>query len=291
MSKNSNPSLKISKRKIKDHLLNALIIVFLSFLALLQLFPFYLQIVTSLQPTEGFNPVDGKIYLWPESINLKNYVEAFRVGELFEGMINSIIVASCFIVLSSIVILLVGYVTAKKKFRGKKLINFILLLTMMVPGEMLMVTNYQLISSFSWTSTFQGLILPGIVNVTGIFLVKAFMNTIPDACLESAKIDGANEFQVLTKVVFPMSLPVMSTYCILTFVAQWNDYLWPMLITGNDDLFTVQLKLLNFASNGGYEETVLRAASLIITMIPVIIIYSFCLDKFVSGLNFTGVKE
>ncbi|MGI6392200.1 MAG: carbohydrate ABC transporter permease [Candidatus Izemoplasmatales bacterium] len=281
----------LKKKKKKEKIAIILIVIFLSVLALMQLFPFYLKIVTSLQPTKGFNPIDGKIYLWPESLNFQNYIQAIKEGELLEGTLNTIIVSVSFIILSSIIILLVSYATAKKKFRGKKLINFVLLLTMMVPGEMLMVTNYQLISQLNWTSTFRGLILPGIVNVTGIFLVKAFMNTIPDACIEHAKIDGANEWQILIRIIFPMSLPVMSTYAILTFVAQWNDYLWPMLITGNDDLFTIQLKLLNFASNGGFEETVLRSASLILTMLPVIIIYSIFQRKFVNGLNFSGIKE
>lgn len=279
------------KKDLYSSIISALIIVLLTVLAIVQIFPFYLQIVTSLQPTEGFTPIDGKIYLWPVEVCFENYVYAFKEGDLLRGIFNTLIVAVSFILLSSVIILIVGYVTTKKKFRGKKIITFVLLLTMMVPGEMLMVTNYQLISSLGWTSTYQGLILPGIVNVSGIFLVRAFMNNVPDACLEAAEIDGANEIQTIFRIVLPMCLPVIASYCVLTFVAQWNDYLWPMLITGNDKLFTIQLKLLNFVSNGGYEETVLRAAALIITLIPVVIVYCCCQKQFVSGLNFSGIKE
>lgn len=277
--------------KTINKILRIVIVIVLSIIAILQLFPFYLQLVTSLQPTEGFTPIDGHIYLWPKEISIKNYFSAITEGDLIVGLINTLIVSVSFIVLSVIVILLVGYVTTKKKFRGKKLIVFILLLTMMVPGEMLMVTNYQLVSALGWTSTYRGLILPGIVNVTGIFLVRSFMNNVPDACIESAKLDGANEIQIISRIVFPMCLPVIATYCILTFVAQWNDYLWPMLITGDDRLFTIQLKLLNFASNGGFEETVLKSAALIITLFPVVLIYCLCQKQFVSGLNFSGVKD
>ncbi len=269
---------------------NVLIITLLLVLALAQIFPFYLQIVTSLQPTEGFTPIDGKIYLWPVKACFENYFQAIEEGELLEGLKNTLIVSCSFVILSVIVIILVGYVTSKKKFRGRKLVTFMLLLTMMVPGELLMVTNYQLVSSLGWTSTFRGLILPGIVNVSGIFLVRAFMNSVPDACIESAKIDGANEIKILALIVFPMCLPVVATYSVLTFVAQWNEYLWPMLITGDPELYTIQLKLYNFPDYG-FEGTVLRSASLILTLLPVVIMYCFCQKQFVSGLNFSGVKE
>lgn len=279
------------QNKVISIIVNVLIITLLSFLAIAQIFPFYLQIVTSLQPIEGFTPIDGQIYLWPVKICFENYLIAIEEGDLLVGLKNTLIVSTAFVILSSIVILLVGYVTTKKKFKGRNLITFALLLTMMVPGELLMVTNYQLVSTLGWTSTFQGLILPGIVNVSGIFLIRAFMNTVPDACIESARLDGANEVQIISKIVFPMCLPVIATYCVLTFVAQWNDYLWPMLITGDDRMFTIQLKLLNFASNGGFEETVLSSASLILTLLPVIIMYICCQKQFVSGLNFGAVKE
>lgn len=280
----------LKRAKFWKGFVNVLIIILLSILALAQVFPFYLQIVTSLQPTEGFTPIDGKIYLWPEKFCFENYIDAIVEGELLEGLKNTLIVSTSFVILSVIVIVLVGYVISKKKFFGRKLISFLLLLTMMVPGELLMVTNYQLVSTLGWTSTFQGLILPGIVNVSGIFLIRAFMNSIPDACIESAKIDGANEIQILSLVVFPMCLPVVATYSVLTFVAQWNEYLWPMLITGDPSLYTIQLKLYNFPDYG-FEGTVLRSASLILTLLPVVIMYCFCQKQFVSGLNFSGVKE
>ena len=105
------------------------------------------------------------------------------------------------------------------------------------------------------------------------------------------RILSLKEIQIISKIVFPMCLPVVATYCVLTFVASWNDYLWPMLITGDDRMFTIQLKLLNFASNGGFEETVLKSAALLLTLFPVLIMYCFCQKQFVSGLNFSGVKE
>ncbi len=286
----SEAKKKIKKDKVSGRVVTVIIIIILSILALAQVFPFYLQLVTSLQPVEDFYPEYGKIYFFPVEFCFANYGQAFIEGELLEGIKNTLIVAFGFIFLSSIIILLMGYVLAKKKFKGRNIVIWALLITMMVPGEILMVTNYQLVSSLGWTSTYAGLILPGIVNVTGIFLVKAFMDSIPDACLESAKLDGASELKILFSIVLPLCFPVISTYIVLNFVAQWNDYLWPMLITGDSSMFTIQLKLYNFAGSTDWGETVYKAASLIISLIPVLVVYFCCQKKFIGGLNFSGIK-
>ena len=280
---------KKSTKKL-DHA-TIVIIVFLSVVALLQIAPFYLQIVSSLQSMD-FLPEAGKIYLWPEDgLHFENYLEAIERVELFEGLINSLIVATGFCLMSGLIILLAGYVLGKKQFRGKKAVNFCMLLTMVVPGELLMVTNYKLVSDLGWTNEFAGLILPGIVNITGIFLVKSFMNTIPDALLESAEIDGMGEIRKLFNVILPLTAPVLATYFILTFVAQWNDYLWPMVITSDPELFTLQLKLKEFNPYyEGYGDEILKNAALIMTIVPVIGVYLTCQKQFVSGLSVTGMK-
>lgn len=276
--------------KTKSKVLNAVIIVFLSVLAFMQLFPFWLQLVTSLQPLD-FQPQDGVVYWLPVSVNFGNYIEAIEHVGLLRGVLNSIIVAVGFTVLSAVVILVVGYVLGKKDFYGKKVVMLFLLITMMAPGELMMVTNYKLVSDLNMTNSYAGLILPGIVNVTGIFLVMSFMNTIPNAMLESADIDGAGELTKLFKIVLPICMPVISTYFILTFVAQWNDYLWPMAITSDPDLFTIQLKLTEFSEYyGGYADVILKSAALIFTIVPVIVIYICCQKQFVEGLSVTGMK-
>ena len=279
-----------SSNKARRITVNVVIIVFLSLLALMQLFPFWLQVVTSLQPLDMI-PEDGKLYLLPVSVNFGNYLEAIEHVDLLRGVLNTLIVSVGYTLLSAVVILIVGYVLGKKDFSGKKVVKFCLLLTMMAPGELMMVTNYKLVSEMGLTNTYGGLILPGIVNVTGIFLVMSFMNTIPNAMLESADIDGAGELTKLFRIVLPICMPVISTYFILTFVAQWNDYLWPMVITSDPNLFTIQLKLTEFSEYyGGFGDTVLRSAALIITLVPVIIIYICCQKQFVEGLSVTGMK-
>ena len=281
---------KQAKQKRVAVAVTVAVIVLLSAVAFLQIFPFWLQFATSLQLLD-FVPQDGKIYWAPVSFNFGNYLEAIEHVDLLRGALNSLIVSVGYTLLSSLVILVVGYVLGKKTFSGKKIVKLCLLITMMAPGELMMVTNYKLVSELGLTNTYAGLILPGIVNVTGIFLVMSFMNGIPDAMLESAEIDGAGEIRKLFKIVLPMCLPVLATYFILTFVAQWNDYLWPMVITSDPDLFTIQLKLTEFSEYyGGFADTVLRAAALIITLVPIIIVYLCCQKQFVEGLSVTGMK-
>ena len=161
---------KRAMQKRKSVIITVLIILLLTAVAFLQIFPFWLQFVTSLQPLD-FVPEDGKIYWIPVSVNFGNYLEAIEHVDLLRGALNSVIVAVGYTLLSALVILLVGYVLGKKDFTGKKVVKLFLLITMMAPGELMMVTNYKLVSDLGWTNSFAGLILPGIVNVTGIFLV------------------------------------------------------------------------------------------------------------------------
>lgn len=282
--KNDRPTFHI--------LFKGLIVLILSVFAFLQVFPFYLEFVQSVQPIEGFTPVDGKVYFWPVSWSWANYTTAIQEGDLLTGLRNTLIVSFSFTLISAVIILVVGYVLSKKKFKGRNVVTIALLVTMMVPGQMLMITNYQLVSSLNWTSTFAALILPGIVNVSGIFLVKAFMDSVPNEVLEAAKVDGVGEIRTLFQIVLPMCLPVLATYFIMTFIAEWNDYLWPMLVTGNEALYTIQLKLVFFGEGGGggWREVFLRSAALISTLVPVIVVYALCQKKLIGGLNISGIK-
>ena len=266
------------------------IVAVLVFFALCQIFPFYLQVIRAFQPKDLI-PVDGKIYLLPITWNIANFAEAFRRVELLQGVINSLIVGLGFTLLSSAVILITGYTLGKKKFRGKRVIIFCMLMTMAVPGEMLLVTNYLLISQLNWTNSFAGLILPGIVNIMGTFLVMSFMNTIPDATLESADLDGAREIRKIFAIILPLCMPVIATYCIITFVAKWNDYLWPMIIVNDRSMFTVQLKLMEFNPfYMGFADEVLKSGAHILSLIPVIALYILCQKRFVGGISVSGLK-
>lgn len=286
----------ISKNKLMNKksaslvALNVLTIVILILFAFAQIFPFYLQLVYSFQPF-SYTPKPGTIDLWPESFNFSNYAEAFKLADFATGFKNTIITAVCFTGLSLIVVMIMGYVLGKKNFYGKKFIFIMLIATMMIPGEVLMVPNYMLVIRFQMLNKLTALILPGIVNIFGIFLVRQFMNTIPDTVLEAAEIDGAGEIRRIFLIVMPLSLPIVATYCILTFTATWNDYLWPMIVLRTSDMFTLQLKLKVFSPMfGTSRDQILMAAGLMLALIPVIVMYLLFQRNFIEGVSVSGLK-
>lgn len=271
-------------------IITVIILTILSFVAFLQTFPFYLKIVDSLHNI-GFIPEYNVLYWWPQNFSPINYILAFERGDLLTGFINSLIHTIAFTGISLAVALITGYVLGKMEFRGKKVVTLLLLSTMMIPGEIMMIPNFLLVQKLGWTNNLLGIILPGIVNVFGIFLVKQYMNNIPDAVLESADIDGANEITKIFKVVLPMSKPVVITYSILTFTSTWNEYLWPMIVIKDPKFFTLQLKMYQFYPQfGGVADGFIRSAGMILITIPIIVMYVLFQKYFLASSNVAGIK-
>ncbi len=280
----------LRRRSASAVAVNAFTVFILILFSFAQIFPFYLQLVYSFQPVT-FTPRPGHIELWPQSFNFSNYAEAFRLADFGTGFKNTLITAVSFTALSLIVVLIMGYVLGKKDFYGKKFVFIMLIATMMIPGEVLMVPNYILVIKFRMLDSLTALIFPGIVNIFGIFLVRQFMNTIPDSVLEAAELDGAGEIRRIFSIVMPLSLPIVATYCILTFTATWNDYLWPMIVLRSSESFTLQLKLKVFSPMfGTSRDQILMAAGLMLALIPVVVMYLAFQRNFIEGASVSGLK-
>ena len=268
----------------------AFFICLLLFFAIVQMLPFYIKLVESFQPLDLL-AAPGQVKWWPESFNFSNYILTFQESDLLTGYKNSIIVTVCYIVCSSIVILCVGYVLAKKQFRGKNVIFVMFIATMMVPGEITMIPNYELMLDLGWDSTSTALIVPGMLNAFGLFLVRQFLSSLPDSVVDAARIDGCNEFNMIVRIIFPLSTSVLATYTILQAVSVWNDYLWPYLILGDPATHTVQLKLLYYNSlTGTARDGILKSAGVMITTIPIVVIYLIFQKQFLSGIAISGLK-
>ena len=167
---------------------------------------------------------------------------------------------------------------------------------LMVPGEILMITNYLLITEMSLLKTPFAVVMPGLVSVFGIFLMKQFMHSVPDSVVESSKLDGANEITIIFRIVFPLAMPAVATYCIMTFTAQWNEYLWPQLVLADNEIFyNVQLRLLLYRPiiDGNISHPyayALRMAATMLTLIPVLIVYFVFQKQFTEGISISGLK-
>ncbi len=266
-------------------------IIVLSLIALCQVFPFWLKLVDSLQDPELI-PDGEKLYLWPVNGTIQNYLTAMQVSGFWKALGNTLFHTVMFTAISLVIAIVVGYVLAKLQFRGKKVVSALLLSTMMVPGEVLMIPNYILVMNMGLNYSIWGLILPGIVNVFGIFLIKQYMSNIPSSVLESAEIDGCNEFQKIFKIVVPMSKPVLITYVILTFVGTWNEYLWPMVMqSSGSQVETLQLIMYKFyPALGNYADGFVRSAGMILITLPIIIMYFIFQRYFLEQNNIAGIK-
>ena len=284
-------SKKVKSGKRKEATFQVICVIVLSIIALCQIFPFYLKVVDSLHSPELI-PNSDKLYLWPENGTLQNYVTALQVSGFWEALGNTLFHSVMFTAISLFIAVIVGYVLAKMKFRGKGFVSTILLCTMMVPGEVLMIPNYILVMNMGLNYSIWGLILPGIVNIFGVFLIKQYMSNIPESVLESANLDGCNEFQKIFYIVVPMSKPILVTYVILTFVSTWNEYLWPMVMQASGSTVeTLQLIMYKFyPALGNYADGFVRSAGMILITIPIIIVYIIFQRYFLEQNNLSGMK-
>ena len=291
MNNKVSASKKVKSGKRKEATFQVICVIVLSIIALCQIFPFYLKLIDSLHSPELI-PDSDKLYLWPENGTLQNYVTALKVSGFWEALGNTLFHSVMFTAISLFIAVIVGYVLAKMKFRGKGFISTILLCTMMVPGEVLMIPNYILVMNMGLNYSIWGLILPGIVNIFGVFLIKQYMSNIPESVLESANLDGCNEFQKIFYIVVPMSKPILVTYVILTFVSTWNEYLWPMVMQASGSTVeTLQLIMYKFyPSLGNYADGFVRSAGMILITIPIIIVYIIFQRYFLEQNNLSGMK-
>ncbi len=294
MSKKNLSTTKLEKHKshsARERSFQVVAVVILVFISFCQIFPFYLKIVDSLHSPELI-PDSDKLYLWPVDGTLKNYLTALQVSGFWRALGNTLFHTVMFTAISLFIAIIMGYVLAKLRFKGKKVVSALLLSTMMVPGEVLMIPNYILVMKMGLNYSIWGLILPGIVNVFGIFLVRQYMSNIPQSVLEGADIDGANEFTKIFKIVVPMSKPVLITYVILTFVSTWNEYLWPMVMqSSGSEVETLQLIMYKFyPALGNYADGFVRSAGMILITIPIIVMYFIFQRYFLDQNNIAGMK-
>lgn len=272
---------------------NVISIVFLTIVAVIQLLPFWLKLVDATHSPD-FLPEVGKVYIWFEAFTLENFWTVIESARLYLALGVSLAHTCGFTFLSLCVVMVVGYVLAKINFRGKGIVSMLLLTTLMIPGEVLLAANYQITIFFGINSNILGIILPGIVNVFGIFLVKQYMASVPDSVLEAADIDGCGELKKIVTIVVPMSVPIIMTYVIITFIGTWNEYLFPMVLystSGSDSLYTLQLAMQSFYPNfGGNADTYVRSAGMILITVPIIIMYLVFQKYILNQSNIAGLK-
>lgn len=255
--------------------------------AIITVFPFYWMISSSLK--SGFEVIQTPPTMLPENVMWSNYSTAFSMAPFGRYFINTIIVTVLSIVSTVVISILSAFAFSQLEFKGRDLIFSIFIASMMIPGEVLIVNNFKTISNLGMIDTYTSLFIPYAASVLYIYMLREFFLTVPKPLYYAAKIDGAGDWKFLWKVLVPIAKPSIITISILVGINSWNAFLWPLLVTNNENMRVLATGLTAFQSDAGNQYELLMAASSIIT-VPIVGVYVFLHKKIMNGISLGGTK-
>lgn len=278
------------KAKFKDGLMKAIIYIFLGVWAIIVLFPFYWMILTSLKSYGTYNgEYIPKFFV--SNPTLENYTQAFTAVPLARYFLNTLIFTVVTTALMLIVVVLAAYAFARLDFKGKNFTFTAFLSLMMIPNELVIITNFVTITNLGLRNTFTGLILPSVTSVFYIYLLKENFQQIPDSLYKAAKVDGTSDLKYLFKVMIPICKPTIVTVIILKVIECWNAYVWPRLITDNEMYFLVSNGIQTIRESGfGRENVPAMMAAVVLISIPLIVLFLIFHKKIMEGVSRGGTK-
>lgn len=266
-----------------------LVYTLLTLIALMVLLPLVWMLSTSFKPKSQW--FAREVEWIPRTFTLDNYAKIFgnRTTPIGRWFVNSLVLGGITTVLTLAVDALAAYAYARLEFPGKKIIFAMLLATLFLPGVMFLVPNFITVFRLGLLNTFPGVFLPALAGIFGVFFLRQFFESIPKELEEAAQLDGANTFQTFWQVVLPLAQPAMATLAVITFLASWNDFLWPLLVLKDRTLQTLPpgLRTLQGAYTSEYGQMMAGAA---IAAIPVLILYLFTQRYIVESVASTGLK-
>ena len=254
------------------------------------LFPFYWMLLTSVKDYGAYNAEHIPTF-FTLSPTLQNYRDAFTSVPLGRYLANTVFFAVVTTALMVVVITLSAYAFARMEFRGKNLLFTLFLSLMMIPTELVVITNYATITGLELRNTFTGLILPSVTSVFYIYLLKENFEQVPDELYRAAKVDGTSDFKYLWKVMLPICRPTLVTIIILKVIECWNSYVWPRLITDDPNYFLVSNGIQEIRENGfGRENIPAMMAAVVVISVPLILLFFLFRKKIMAGVSRGGIK-
>ncbi len=274
----------------KNVVVRVITYVLLALWAVVVLFPFYWMILTSFKSYGSYmSEYIPKFYVSNPTID--NYVDAFTTVPLARYFLNTIIFTLATTALMLVVSILAAYAFARLDFRGKDLVFTGFLALMMIPSELVVITNFVTITNLDMRNTFSGLILPSVASVFYIYLLKENFSQVPDELYYAAKVDGTSDFKYLWRVMLPICRPTVITITILKVIECWNSYVWPRLITDDENYYLVSNGIQEIRENGfGRENIPAMMAAVVVISVPLIIIYLIFRNKIMEGVSRGGIK-
>lgn len=276
--------------KNKHLLKKTCIHIFLAFWALVVLFPFYWMVLTSFKSYGSYNS-EYIPKLFVSSPTLENYISAFSEVNLAGYFGNTVLFTVITTGVMLFVTILAAYAFARLKFKGKNIVFTLFLSLMMIPNELVVITNFVTITNWNLRNTFMGLILPSITSVFYIYLLKENFEQVPEELYKAAKVDGLSDWEYLWKVLLPVCSPTVVTITILKVIECWNSYVWPRLITDNEKYYLVSNGIQEIRENGfGRENIPAMMAAVVVISIPLIILFLLFHNKIMEGVKRGGTK-
>ena len=258
--------------------------------ALLVLFPFYWMVLSSIKSYSAYNAeyVPSFFTLHP---TFQNYVDAFTAVPLARYFTNTLIFTLATTAMMMVVIIFAAFAFARLNFRGRNLVFGLFLALMMIPNELVIITNFQTITNLGLRNSFPGLILPSVTSVFYIYLLKENFEQIPDELYKAAKVDGTSDLKYLFKVMLPICQPTIVTIVILKVIECWNSYVWPRLITDDQAYFLVSNGIQEIRQNGfGRENIPAMMAAVVVISVPLIVLFLCFRKKIMAGVSRGGTK-
>lgn len=276
--------------KIRQRVMSIITYVLLGMWAVVVLFPFYWMLLTSVKSYSEYNS-EYIPKFFTLSPTFQNYVDAFTAVPLGRYFLNTILFTVITTAIMLVVITLAAFAFARLEFRGKNFAFLIFLSLMMIPNELVIITNFVTITNLNMRNTFPGLILPSVTSVFYIYLLKENFEQIPDSMYYAAKVDGTSDLKYLLKVMIPIARPTLITITILKVIECWNSYVWPRLITDDENYYLVSNGIQEIRENGfGRENIPAMMAAVVVISVPLIVLFLIFRNKVMEGVSRGGTK-
>ncbi len=283
--------IKIEKKaRTRKRTVSAVTYVFLALWAVIVLFPFYWMILTSVKSYGAYNS-ENIPQFFTLSPTPENYADAFTAVPLGRYLFNTTVFTLATTAIMLAVITLAAFAFARLEFKGKNIVFVLFLSLMMIPNELVIITNFVTVTNLDLRNTFPGLILPSVTSVFYIYLLKENFEQIPDSLYYAAKVDGTSDLKYLFKVMIPISKPTLITITILKVIECWNSYVWPRLITDDENYFLVSNGIQEIRENGfGRENIPAMMAAVTVISMPLIVLFLIFRNRVMAGVSRGGTK-
>lgn len=273
---------------MKRNLTGILYLILLGY-TLITLLPFAWALSASFKPLSEI--IAGGLNLIPQTFTLENYRQIFVQEPLFgRWLFNSVAIALFTTGFNLLFNSMAGYALARIRFPGNQILFGLILLVLMVPGQITLLPKFLILKSLGWLNSYQGLVIPTMVNATFIFMMRQFFVSFPKELEEAAALDGLNRWETFFQVVLPLAKPALAAQTIFIFMSSWNDFLLPLVVVSSPEMFTLPLGLNTFKGQYISYWNYIMAASMIFTL-PALLIYAFFNRYFIQGVTFTGGKS